>query len=142
MTESYSENIIESAVHQRCADSATLSSLIRMEQIFTGTQIHRKLPYISIQRKNARPLFVTNLGVSVDEAYFVFEIRHTSYEIASGIVTELKKLFDAAVWESSDNSRLILRSEIAENDAIQREDATWEWGMTMRIRLLRMADFE
>lgn len=142
MIESYSENVIESAVHQRCADSTTLSNLINLEQIFTGTQIHRKLPCISIQRKNARPLFVTNLGVSVDEAYFVFEVRHTSYEIASVIVTEIKNLFDAAVWESSENSGLILRSEIAENDAIQREDATWEWGITMRIRLLHMADFE
>ncbi|MDO4557478.1 MAG: hypothetical protein Q4C47_00735 [Planctomycetia bacterium] len=141
MTGLFSESVIESGIHRRCAASAELAVLLDTDRIFTGTPIHRSPPYICVQRKNARPLFVTNLGTSAEEAYLVLEVRHSCYETTSQIVSVIRDLFDAAVWETGENTGLILRSEIAENDTIQRDDATWEWGMTMRVRLLRTADF-
>jgi hypothetical protein len=141
VTEIYSENLMESAIHIRCSESSDLMQNMDSFQIFTGTPMYRNPPFISFQRKNARPVLVTNNGSDVDEAYFVISIIHADYEKASLIVTIIRNLFDSAMWSVNNRSELILRSEILENDTIQRNDAIWEWGMTLRVRLFRTSGF-
>ncbi len=145
MSESNTASVVESAVHSRCATSSDLQRLLSPESIFTGYPIHRHPPYISILRKNARPNMVTNLGVTLEDVYFVLEIYHRNYLRASDLVGELRKLFDAAVWQTSstlasEQPSLSFRGEILENDSNQQSDGTWVWCMTLRVRVLRVLE--
>ena len=117
---------LEQAIHQRWADSASLSALLPVERLTTGRSGGGEKPYATIQSLKRSKTLPTNAGNTVEEVSIDLCLWHDDFDAGEQIVEYIQAVFDRAAFNLPDDSAVVRMREVSMS-ATHKKDGNWRW---------------